>query len=196
MGRQVRFYMLREDEIMLLEHIRKVSSDPIFVAERQRLESIIEVDITKLAQAVANGPLGETMYIWDKGIGPLCLHQFESGEVYVDDSDSMAIQFCRGGLWHEDKNQLEPGRLWVETYWRPDGHSRIGDGLLLRRADALAFPEADKPQAFLRWYQRVFSYIRRHFKNVTGDWLAPAAVAWYKGGGSLSELGDQYRDLL
>jgi hypothetical protein len=184
MGRQVRFYMMTEDELAFLQ----------FVCQDQDVVLLASSSSTPRPEILENPPTStqqrselNTIVIWnrdfpirDNDIRELRSAEYreeigayvETDEVIysVNRSNAPVIEFSPSFVRSSDR-QLVKGRIWAEMY-RLEGNALIHKG-----------------KDFESWYDRVARWLRRNFKRVKGvdGYLGSRALEWYQEGGKLSK---------
>lgn len=182
MGRQVRFYMLPEDERMFLQFVCReptvvllecISSKPELQVIANPLDSLQPT--TKMKKIL----LWNTIFpIEQNDIQILRMRKYdeeqgvyvETGEVRysIDVLNAHVIEYIPSFI--RDDGQLVQGRIWAEMY-------RLEN-------DKLVY----KGTNFESWYDQVARWLRRNFKRAKDidGYFGPQALEWYRGGGLLS----------
>jgi hypothetical protein len=162
MGKQVTFFMLREDEQEFANFVlqdRRVVFLPSQFATKQ-----IHVyrNLTEASQPQYPG----TLLIWNRGIGgELVMHEYGPGNVRIDKSNEPVIEFCRS---FQHGTHLIAGRIWAEMQVFDPSQTQV----------------IHKGKDFERWYDSVARWIRRHYEHETkyGMYIGPQANKQYKSG--------------
>ncbi|MFB0534604.1 MAG: hypothetical protein ACETWR_06450 [Anaerolineae bacterium] len=183
MGKQVRFYMLPEDERTFL---RSVCRDQAVVlladsSPEPKLQ-ILENLLTSLQQRSELSTIllwNTALPIKETDIREVRLREYkeelgayiETGKVIysVDRLNAPVIEFSPSFIRRD--GQLVRGRIWAEMY-RQEGGTLVHKG-------------AD----FESWYDRIARWLRRNFKRAEGidGYFGPQALEWYQEGGKLSK---------
>ena len=183
MGKQLRFYMLPEDELAFLQFICSDQAVVILAtASPEPRPLIIDQCLTSLSHRSTLNTilLWNTLFsIEDSDVREGRLREYreeqgtyiETGErVYsIDRLNAPVIEFVPSFV--RPDGQLVKGRIWAEMFRLVEGE-RVHKGL-----------------NFEAWYDRVARWIRRNFKRVGGidGYLGTHALSWYREGGELSE---------
>jgi len=176
MGKQIRFYILPEDEQYFLDFVfqkptvrllRLSSNSPDFIIERNFLDinpttpqiciwdSIFDLAENDIRKVFRN------KYDENQGI------YIETNEFYyvIDRFDAPIIEFSRS-YFREDKKLLQ-GRIWAEMY-------RVENTKIIR-----------KEHGFYSWYEELAQWIRRNWKRdkVLEAYVSKRADEWRNSGG-------------
>lgn len=183
MGKQVRFYMMPEDELMFLSFVCQ-DQDVVLLADPWPTPALqITEDYLTLFQQRSELT---TVLLWNKAFpikkSDIQEHRLteykeepgafvETGKVAysVNDSGAPVIEFSRSFV--RPNGQLVKGRIWAEMY-------RLeGEGTLVH-----------KGQDFESWYDQIAQWLRRNFRRIKGldGYFGPQALAWHREGGKLS----------
>lgn len=183
MGKQVRFYMLPEDEHEFLRFVCRdetvvlladrshspeleVIENPFALAERRsELQQILlwntafpikETDIRK-----------HTLIEYKEELGAYV----ETGEIAysINRSSAPVVEFSPSFIRRD--GQLAKGRIWADM-------RRLEEDDLVR-----------KEEAFEIWYDSIARWLRRNFKRVKGvdGYFGPRALEWYQTGGKIGK---------
>ncbi len=181
MGKQVRFYMMPEDELAFLQ----------FVCQDQNVSLLASSSPTPELQVIKNllsSPQQRselvTILLWNKAfpigdndVQEIHLTEYkeeigafvETGKVIysINTSSAYVIEFSPSFVRGDE---LVKGRIWADMY-------------RLER-DTLVYKGKD----FESWYDRIARWLRRNFKSIRGvdGYLGPQALEWYQKGGKLS----------
>lgn len=165
MGKQVNFYMTADDEREFLDFVRSEADACVFMSH-QASEAI---------EFLQDLPTSETsgwfnVCLWSRGISPPPrIELTERRSRYsVNKTDSEVIEFYRSHVNPE-------GRLT---------RGRIGAQMSYFRVAAGATEATRKSEAFVKWYDRLARWIKRHSTlNAIGYYVLPGAAAFVAGGG-------------
>ena len=185
MGKQVRFWMMLEDERAFLEFLY---ADPaVVLIATDPPERKVHILDNYLAQLQPH-TRGVEVLIWnqvfpfhDDDISERRIRKHhedgsyeETGLVYytVDKSNAPVIEYHPGLI--NQRGKLVQGRIWADM-------NRLVYGADGR--PAFAHKGAD----FVAWYDKVATWLRRHFKRVKGldGYFGAQALHWYQSGGQL-----------
>lgn len=181
MGKQVRFYMMPEDELAFLRFVCQ-DQNVVLLADSSPTP---ELEIIKdLLSSPRQRSKLETVLIWNKAfplrdndVREIHLTEYkgeigafiETGKVIysVNTPSAYVVEFSPSFV---RGSELVKGRIWANMY-RLEG-------------DALVYKGKD----FESWYDRIAQWLRRNFKRIRGvdGYLGPQALKWYQGGGKLS----------
>lgn len=176
MGKQIRFYILPEDEQHFLDFVfqkptvrllRISSNSPDFVIDRGFLDLL---------------PNAPQIYIWDSTFGLAEKHirkvfrnkYDENQGIYIatdepyyviDRFDAPIVEYSRS-FFREDKKLMQ-GRIWAEMY-------RVENSKMIH-----------KEQGFISWYEELAQWIRRNCKRdkELEAYVSKRAVEWHNSGG-------------
>lgn len=162
MGRQVRFYMLSEDEDVFASHLRE-DADVVIVNERSAKAKPVELERFP-AQGSIDSRLGTL--IWNRRVtDELVWKHLGANSWIIDKMNSEVIEMAQSEILD---GGLQSGRIWIET-------TRLD-------ADRIA----PKSVGFLSWYERLAKWLRKHYtRHENGIYLAPSVVKWVVSGGRL-----------
>lgn len=183
MGKQVRFYMLPEDERMFLEF---VCQDPNAVLLAPRMPGPELRVIENAFASVEQRTQMTLMLLWNR-VFPIKeqdvrenrLKEYkkeidawvETGEIdySVDKLQAPVIEYI-APFFLGSSGKLTQGRLWAEMY-------RLEENTLVY-----------KGEGFESWYDRIARWLRRNFKRVQGmdGYFGPHVLEWYRGGGEVT----------
>ena len=180
-GKQVRFYMLPNDEQLFLQFLIEKLSCSFWGRSSATPKPHILGD--KIGSATEHPEL-RSVLIWNaafpldkQDIRKALMKKYdaekyayiETGEVryFIESSDAPVIEFSRSFI--RDDGRLAKGRIWAGMY-------RLEGEALIR-----------KEAAFVSWYDQVARWLRRHLKRFEGvdEYLGPAALEWHQAGGKL-----------
>lgn len=183
MGKQVRFYMMPEDELMFLRAICQ-SEEVILLADSSPMPEIQVIEKENLLVSPQQRSKLTTILIWNRSFpikrndireGRLVEYReelgayIETGDVlyFINSSNAPVIEFSPSFL--RSDGELTQGRIWAEMY-RLEGNALVYKG-----------------EGFESWYDQVARWLRRRFKRVEGvdGYLGPQALKWYQEGGKL-----------
>lgn len=182
MGKQVRFYMLPEDERLFLHFVCQKPSVALLssISTKPKLQ-VIEDPLNSLQPTTEL----RTILLWNTmwpirkdDIQKIFLKEYDieqgryvaTGEmVYsVNTSKAPVIEFSPSFIRHDGR--LVQGRIWAEMY-RPEPGQLIHKGA-----------------NFESWYDQIARWLRRNFKrsrDIDG-YFGPEALEWYQKGGKLA----------
>jgi len=185
MGKQVRFYMLPEDEAMFLDFV--LESGPVEIIQVRTIQRAI----LKLERSYLQGhdlvepvfwntmfPLSETYFeeVRPLEFDPVLLDYVNSGKIfyYLDKNSAPVIEFDRCKQVTEEDGDvmvLTKGRIWADMY-------RLEN-------DAMVY----KGEAFENWYDRVAKWIRTRFRRIRhyDGYFGPAANKYLENGGYIRQ---------
>ena len=183
MGKQVRFYMLPEDERGFLDFVCQ-DSDVIVIAPSSSAPKprIMKDPIISLVQnpELRHVLFWNTAYSIDKShIRQLAMQEYsvtqaafvDTGAVqyFIETSDAPVIEFARSFIRKDGR--LVKGRIWAEMY-------KLGESKL-----------AYKGKGFEAWYDKIALWLRRNFKRINGvdGYIGHKALIWHQEGGQLSK---------
>jgi hypothetical protein len=187
MGKQVRFYMLLEDERAFLQFLL---ADPAVVLVKQdptaREVQVLEDPLAHMQQRTR----GDQVFVWNRAFpfhqDAIHVHRvrkydddesgsyIETGELSfsINPGLTCVIEYLPSFLWRDGK--LVKGRIWADMerlVYGPD----VTPDLVYKGAE------------FEAWYDSVATWLRRRFKRVKGvdGWFGRQALEWYRQGGEL-----------
>lgn len=161
MGRQVRFYMTREDEVEFLSFVR-TTGDVKIIAQTSEAPN---GDRFSTFQELQGRRLGSDCELWNASISPPpeFKHVPSRGIYCLDFLQSEVINVSPSFLVDQ---RLTQGRLHIET-------------TILAAKKELAWKGAE----FLEWYEQLSRWIRRNYKGRHhGDCVSARAEALVKRG--------------
>lgn len=179
MGKQVRYFMLREDEEAFLDYALENNRVKIIQADIDQ-RAIYEVERNALDQQDYKDlvfwntkfplPINYFDVFRPRRYDPDRQDYFESGEVLysLDKMKAPVVEFWRSKLIDEDgKTVLTKGRLWAEMHWWEN------DKLMYKGED------------FEDWYDSLAKWVRKKFHRIpTYDgYFGPAAKKYLENGG-------------
>jgi hypothetical protein len=164
MGKQVNFYMNEDDEHAFFNFLRSTGELRIF---SYTSNSATPNELFEL-------PSRETLF-WacqflqnaSTSSDPI-MKFIKTQSYYIPDvAESELIEFSRSFV---DEGRLVRGRIWAEM-------NRYDSSIIVR-----------KPQNFLKWYERIASWIKRNStRNSCGDYILPGAAKFAAEGGHLCQ---------
>ena len=166
MGRQVRFYMVEDDEREFMSFAN--SDDDVGVLLYTMPSSIV----TPLKMLPRREVLGWfIVWLWNREISPRPKLDYVERQGYyvVDELRSEVIEFVRS---YVSEGRLIRGRIWAQMkYWDLDRNP----------------PElVKKGEWFPRWFNRLGAWIKRKgVKDRFGAYVLPGAASFAAGGGQL-----------
>jgi hypothetical protein len=159
MGRQIHFYMVREDQNAFLRVVQE--RDPIVVITRDSDSA----DVQPADPAI--GP-DKTLCLWNRKLLPHLERKWIANPGYytVDGLRTPTLEFTAS----------------FTAIW--EGKPGLGQGRLFGDFD----PYLRKPPGFEKWYETLVRWIRQNYqKNPAsmGGYVGPRAYEFYKSGGYL-----------
>jgi len=157
MGRQIGFYMSRDDEIEFIDFIR-TTGKVVIVAEtsdsklKEQFQYFYELE---------GRDYGDGCHLWNQEISlaPTVNYFPEQGYYCIDSMQAEVLNPCRSKMTDLG---LSMGRIHVDDYY-------------LSEENTTTLP---KSQAFLEWYEQICQWIRsRHVSKVNGAYVLPGAAA-------------------
>ena len=159
MGRQIQFYMLPEDRSEFLHMMQE--QDSVAVILRDSDSSGIE----PVSEDVG---ADKTLCLWNRKLLPSLERKWvpESGYYRVDTLHAPVLEFTSS----------------FTAKW--EGKPALGQGRLFGNFE----PHLGKPDDFVKWYESLVHWIRKHYRKnpaSTGGYVGPAAYNFYEKGGVL-----------
>lgn len=167
MGRQVNFYMSREDEREFVDFVRSTANVEILPYTSATREF---TPVQTLPEPLSMKFWGE-LWLVNRSISSNLVVNFISQQGYytIDGLQSSVIEFSRSFL---QEGVLKPGRIWAEF--------NVFDGgrmILLPKESGLE-----------EWYDAIAKWIRKRYKRVSSSfYAAPGAMRFRQDGGKLDE---------
>jgi len=170
MGRQIPFYMTREDEYNCLTALNKLA--PIQIAY-PKFKDQQAMFMTGFPQQEAD--LFEIYGLFNQELNNVINCKFYEAHdgFLLDRSTSECIEFTRSHFWNNSSRKMGEGRFWYEPVYYD--------------SETKAFYK--KSDAFVKWASSCFSWIRRHYKKLPkgdyssrGEYIGPDALAQLKAG--------------
>ena len=165
MGRQVTFFMAREDENDFLNFVKGTGS-VVIVPSVSASNDFQPVDT--LPEPLSSDHWRQ-FWLWNRSIVPSFLSEYvpEKGNYLINGLLSSLVEFSRS---YVRDNTMYPGRIWAEFTVVDDETNDLGQ----------------KPREFKDWYEQMAKWIRREFMH-TG-WMMFAgrgALRFQDAGGRL-----------
>ena len=183
MGKQVRFYMMPEDELRFLQYVCQ-DRDVVLLAASSPKPGLQAIDNSLVSLQQRSELI--TILLWRKefpikesDVQELYLREYkedlgayvETGEIIysINKSSAPVIEFSPSFIRNDEL--LMKGRIWADMY-RLEGDNLVHKG-----------------ENFESWYDRVVQWIHRNSKCVEGidGYFGPQAFEWYKEGGQLAK---------
>jgi hypothetical protein len=183
MGKQVRFYMLAEDEQMFLRFVCRDQAVRLLAERSSEPKLTFVQDPFMLFQRRVQL---DTLLLWntafpitDRHIDEIHLKAYseeqgayiETGQIayFIDRMHAPVIEFSPSFL--RTDGSLVKGRIWAE--------------MAVWEGEVLTY----KGKEFEAWYDQIARWLRRNFKRVEGQdgYLGPQALDWYQKGGKLGK---------
>jgi hypothetical protein len=183
MGKQVRFYMLPEDERMFLEFVYQ-NRTVVLLDERSSEPKLHILGKPPVAPQQRSDP--GTILLWDttfpineSDIQKIHLREYreevgiymETGQVvyYIDKSALPVIELNSSFI--RPDGSLAKGRIWAEMH-------QFRENIFVY-----------KGKDFESWYNQLAKWLRRNFKRIEGidGYFGPKAFEWYQEGGKLGK---------
>jgi hypothetical protein len=165
MGRQVTFFMAREDEDAFLRFVQSTGNVAL-VPSVSSNNSFQPVDT--LPETFSEG-FWRQFWLWNRSITPSFRSEFvpEKGYYIINGLLSSLVEFSRSYI---KDDTMYPGRIWAEFTVIDDETNDLGQ----------------KDRAFKNWYEDLAKWVRREFVH-TG-WMmfaGPGALRFQEQGGKL-----------
>ena len=143
MGRQVNFYMTREDEEKFLRHVRSSGDVAVlpYASPTQDFKPLLDLSDSPIQK------FSGTYWLFNRSVSNNLVVTFVSAQGYytVDDDRSSVVQFIRSSLRN---GSIHRGRIWAEFKY-------------LDRDKMALLP---KEGEFREWYYTIAKWIRRNYK--------------------------------
>lgn len=163
MGRQTNFFMTLDDEIRLFEFL--ISSPDVIVYPGSELPEPKEVPLRSVDELRQSDTF--VLYLRDRSVSPAPVIQESKHGFWVDAIESEVVEWSRS---IEVDGRLQLGRIYIQTtrISQDDPHA------LERKSDE-----------FLKWFDSLQRWIRRHAERCDDRWkqVMPGAAAYEREGG-------------
>ncbi len=167
MGRQVNFYLAREDEIQFLDFVRGTGDVKVLPYKSQTRDF---APVQELADPLSSD-FGFILFLFNHEISSNLVMRFVERQGYyvIDSSQSSVIEFTRSVV---RENRISRGRIWAEF-------------TSLDREKMALVP---KEPAFKEWYETISKWVRKHFVKLEPlIYASPGALKFREAGGSFRE---------
>lgn len=156
MGRQISFYMSREDEIEFVDFVRE-TGDVVILSQTSSRANLEEFDYFF---ELAGREYGEGCHLWNRDLSltPKIKHFPEQEYFCLDFMQSEVLNPWRSKI---TKHGLSMGRIHVEDRYLTDDMESLS-----------------KSEAFLAWYKDICTWITKHsVRKANGAYVLPGAAS-------------------